>query len=560
MISRPRYMEKLKKLKDTDLIKVITGIRRCGKSTLLQMYRDYLLSIGVRENQLLSINFEDMDYAELADAVKLHAYIKEKLASNSNQAAVSNSNQAAVSNSNQAAVSNSNQSAVSNSNQSAVSNSNSKNYIFLDEIQNVIDFPKVINSLNTRSDIDLYITGSNAYLLSSELATFLSGRYVEIRMLPLSFKEYLSAIESGQSSMSATSAVMNSFSAKGSGPSSIENFGNERNMRDTGGLHDGIHARRAFNDYVRYSSFPYAVVLRDKPEVLRDYLQGIYSTVLIKDVVTRNSISDVLMLESVVRFLFDRVGNLISIKKIADTMSSAGRKISSHTVEKYIRALLDSFIFYRVGRFDIKGREHLKTLEKYYCADIGLRYLLLGSRAGDIGFVLENIIYLELLRRETEVYVGRIAHNRRKNKLSSNSCSEKNRTVDNQAANNETANNKTPNNETPNNKTPNNETPNIETPNIETANNETANNETANRETPNREIDFVTFDERDESGYTYYQVAATVQDQKTLERELAPLLSLDDHYPKFIITLDEDVPADYRGIKVINALDFLLQS
>lgn len=442
-------MEKLKNLKDTKLIKVITGIRRCGKSTLLQMYRDYLLSIGVHENQLMSINFEDMDYAELTDAEKLHAYIKKKL--------------------------------VPNSHQAAVSNSNPKYYIFLDEIQNVIDFPKVINSLNTRSNIDLYITGSNAYLLSSELATFLSGRYVEIRMLPLSFKEYLSAV--------------------GNGEPSIENFGNERDTKNLGntttmitsintrGLRDGMYVRSAFNDYVRYSSFPYAVVLRDKPEVLKDYLQGIYSTVLIKDVVTRSSISDVMMLESVVRFLFDRVGNLISTKKIADTMSSAGRKISSHTIEKYIRALLGSFIFYRAGRFDVKGREHLKTLEKYYCADIGLRYLLLGSRAGDMGFVLENIIYLELIRRENEVYVGRIAHNR----------------------------------------------------------------------TANREIDFVTFDERDESGYTYYQVAATVQDQKTLERELAPLLSLDDHYPKFIITLDEDVPADYRGIRIINALDFLLQ-
>jgi len=387
----------LRQLKETRLIKVITGIRRCGKSTLMDLYRTYLIESGIEKNQIISINFEDMDYADLLDAASLHAYVKDKLVSDR------------------------------------------MNYIFLDEVQNVHQFPKVLDSLYIKTNVDLYVTGSNAFLLSSELATLLSGRYVEIQMLPLSFKEYATGVAPGGS------------------------------------------LRKKYNEYVRLSSFPYALSLQDRPTVLNQYLQGIYSTIILKDVVAKNGITDVMLLESIIRFLLDSVGNLISTKKIADTLTTGGRKTSSPTVEKYISALLDCYIFYRVNRFDVKGRDHLKSLEKYYCVDVGLRYLLLGSKVGDTGHILENVIYLELIRRGYTVYVGK---------------------------------------------------------------------------TPSSEIDFVTRDAQ--GGFAYYQVCATVQEEKTLERELAPLLSVDDHYPKFLITLDEERESDYKGIRVINALDFLL--
>lgn len=397
MIQRPQYLENLKQLKDTRLIKVITGIRRCGKSTLMDLYRTYLIESGIEQSQIISINFEDMNNAHLLDAVTLHTYVRDRLISDHMY------------------------------------------YIFLDEVQNVPQFPNVLDSLYIQPNVDLYVTGSNAFLLSSELATLLSGRYVEIQMLPLSFKEYVTAVAPGGS------------------------------------------LRRKYNDYVRYSSFPYALSLQDRPEVLNQYLQGIYSTVVLKDVLAKNAISDVLLLESLIKFIFDSVGNLISPKKIADTLNAHGRKTSSPTVEKYLSALVDSYILYRVHRFDVKGRDYLKTLEKYYCVDIGLRYLLLGSQAGDSGHILENVIYLELLRRGYTVYVGK---------------------------------------------------------------------------TPTSEIDFVT---RDSQGsFAYYQVSYTVQEQRTLERELAPLLGVDDHYPKFLITLDEENESDYKGIRIINALDFLL--
>lgn len=397
MIQRPQYLKQLQQLKETRLIKVLTGIRRCGKSTLMELYRTYLIESGIDTSQIISINFEDMDYAELFDATSLHTYVKDRLVSDR------------------------------------------MNYIFLDEVQNVHEFPKVLDSLYIKNNVDLYVTGSNAFLLSSELATLLSGRYVEIQMLPLSFKEYVSAGEPGGS------------------------------------------LRRKYNEYIRFSSFPFALALQDRPTVLNQYLQGIYSTVILKDVVAKNGIADVMLLESIIKYLFHSVGNLISTKKIADTLTTNGRKTTSPTVEKYITALLDSYMFYHVNRFDVKGRDHLKSLEKYYCVDMGLRFLLLGSKAGDTGHILENIIYLELIRRGYTVYVGK---------------------------------------------------------------------------TPSSEIDFVT---RDAQGsFAYYQVCATVQEQKTLDRELAPLLGMDDHYPKFLITLDEENESDYQGIRIINALDFLL--
>lgn len=323
MIERNTYLEKLKSFKDKKLIKVVTGIRRCGKSTLLKIFQDYLLKNEVKKNQIISINFENPDFEDLKDYKSLYKYIEKHLVKDK------------------------------------------KNYVFLDEIQNVKDYQKAVDGLYIKENVDLYITGSNAYFLSGELATLLSGRYIEIEMLPLSFKEYLSA------------------------------FSEKTFLLDK------------YRNYLVKSSFPYALELEDENQI-RTYLDGIYNTVILKDVVARKNISDVNVLESVVRYMFDNIGNITSIKKISDALTSAGRKISNHTVENYLSALTDSFILYKAGRYDVKGKQYLQTNEKYYLVDIGLRYFLLGSKKADMGRILENVVYLELLRRGYEVYVGKV--------------------------------------------------------------------------------------------------------------------------------------------------------
>lgn len=323
-IERKEYLNKLIALKDKQLIKVITGVRRCGKSTIMEIFQDYLKSEGIPDNRIVAVNLEDYDFFELRDPHKLYRYIKEHMIQGQ------------------------------------------KLYVFLDEIQNVKDFPDVVNSLFIKKDIDLYLTGSNAYMLSSEIATFISGRYVEIKMLPLSFKEYVDA---------------------------------------TGGRN---RLEESYRQYIELSSLPYALDLKDSPRELNDYLNGVYSTIVLKDVTARKKISDPMMLESVVRFIFDNIGNYLSTKKIADAMTSDGRKIDTKTVEKYIAALLESYVLYQARRYDIKGKQYLKTLEKYYVVDIGLRRVLLGSKAMDVGHILENIVYLELLRRGYNVYVGKL--------------------------------------------------------------------------------------------------------------------------------------------------------
>lgn len=395
MIKRDSYLKKLIGFKDHPLIKVITGIRRCGKSTLLELFREYLLENGVKNDQIISINFEDMNFSNLDDAQKLHDFVDSRL------------------------------------------KKNAKNYVFLDEIQKVADFQKAVDSLYIKKNVDIYITGSNAHLLSGELATLLSGRYVEIEMLPLSFKEYIEF--AGKNDLS-----------------------------------------RKFADYVRYSSFPFAVYLNNDAGKVRDYLGGIYNTVILKDVVAKKKIADMLMLESVVRFMFDNIGSLMSTKKIADTMTSDGRKISTHTVESYISALMDSFIIYRAKRYDVKGKQYLKTNDKYYICDIGLRSFLLGNKGGDAGYVLENVIYLELLRRGYDVYVGKVG---------------------------------------------------------------------------DKEVDFVAIKQ---DTVEYYQVALTVRDENKLKTELASLQAISDHNPKYLLTLDDDPPANHNGIRQINAIDFLM--
>ena len=324
MIERTEYLEELKRWKDKDLIKVITGIRRCGKSTLFQLFIDYLKSTGVSNEQIISINLEDADY-NFEDYKQLYDYIKEKI------------------------------------------DSKNQYYVFLDEVQNVPMFQKAVDSLYIKKNVDVYITGSNAYLLSGELATLLSGRYIEIKMLPLSFKEYVSAF-------------------------------------------DDNNYQQLFLNYMKNGGMPGNIsIIKSNPNDLDKYLDGIFSTIVYKDIMARNNINDKMLLESVLKFIFDSIGSPISTKKISDTLTSKGMSTSNHTVEKYITAFIESFLIYKAERFDVKGKNLLARDYKYYVVDQGLRSYLLGKKAdSDMGHILENIVYLELLRRGYRVYVGKV--------------------------------------------------------------------------------------------------------------------------------------------------------
>lgn len=336
----------------------------------MEIYQDYLRTQGVQKAQILSLNFEDYDLRELREPGKLHSYVLSHAVPGK------------------------------------------MTYVFLDEIQHVKDWQEVVDSLFIKKNLDLYITGSNACLLSGEISTLISGRYVEIRMLPLSFREYVNAT----------------------------------------GTADNL--AKSYRDFTESSSFPYALELRGHPGELHDYLEGIYHTIVVKDLAARKKIPDVMMLESVARFLFDNIGSPMSAKKMADTMTSSGRKIDVKTVERYVDALMESFIVCQAKRYNVKGKQYLKTLE--------------------------NVVYLELLRRGYEVYVGKVDE---------------------------------------------------------------------------LEVDFVAMDRR---GITYFQVAASVRAQDTLRRELTSLQKINDHYPKYILTLDEDPEADYEGIRRVNALEWLV--
>lgn len=331
MVNREEYLEKLKQWRNEKIIKVVTGIRRCGKSTLLEQYRKYLLETNVNENQIIAINFEDMAYDDLLDYKKLYAYLCERLSSDK------------------------------------------MTYIFLDEIQKVECFEKVVDSLYIKDNTDIYITGSNAFMLSGELATLLSGRYIEIKMLPLSFKEY----------------------AK---------------LQKTTRSNDEL-----FTEYMANGGFPYIATMDRNKEKIDTYLEGIYNTIIIKDIEERQvrkgtekrKVTDLSLLKNISRFLSGSVGNLISIKSVSDYIVSTGRKVSPNTVADYIDVLTEAFIFYPVERFDIQGKQLLQQNQKYYIADTGLRRYMLPKKSYDIGFTLENIIYLELCRRGYKVYVGK---------------------------------------------------------------------------------------------------------------------------------------------------------
>lgn len=324
MINREEYLNELIRWKDKDLIKVVTGIRRCGKSTLFDLFIDYLKMSGVKSNQIIYINLEDADY-DFKDYKELYHFINEKIIFEDNF------------------------------------------YVFLDEVQNVPGFQRAVDSLYIKKNVDVYITGSNAYLLSGELATLLSGRYIEIKMLPLSFKEYVSAF-------------------------------------------DNNNYQQLFLDYMRNGGMPGNInILKSNVNDLDKYLDGIFSTIVYKDIMARNNITDKLLLESVIKYIFDSIGSPISIKKISDTLTSKGISTSNHTVENYITALLESFLVYKAERFDVKGKNLLARDYKYYVVDSGLRSYLLGKKAdSDMGHILENIVYLELLRRGYKVYVGKV--------------------------------------------------------------------------------------------------------------------------------------------------------
>lgn len=395
-IERPEYLEQLIRFREKEVIKVVTGIRRCGKSTLFDLYCEYLVQDGVSNDQIIRVNMEDPDYHDIRDYMQLYDLIRQQM------------------------------------------HSEKMHYILIDEAQNVPEFQKVVDGLYIKKNCDVYITGSNAYLLSGELATLLAGRYVEIKMLPLSFKEYLSALE------------------------------------------DKTDLMLKYQNYIQNGSFPYVVQLEKKRDI-HAYLEGIYTSVILKDIMARYRIADTGGLDSVIRFMFDNVGNLCSATKIANTMATAGRKIAISTVENYLGALTECFILYKAGRYDVKGKRYLTTGNKYYLCDIGLRYYLLGTKRVDLRHILENVVYLELLRRGYEVYIGKVG---------------------------------------------------------------------------NAEIDFIAIGEE---GEEYYQVALTVMEESTLERELAPLESIRDHNPKYLLTMDFTPLTSHNGIKQWNVLEWLMK-
>lgn len=324
MINRELYMNKLWAYKDTEFIKVITGIRRCGKSSLLKLLMNRLLDEN-EKNNVIYMNFESFEFDNIVDYKDMYNNIKQKI------------------------------------------NKKAKNYILLDEVQRVAEWEKAVNALAVDFECDIYITGSNAYLLSSELSTYLSGRYVEIKVLPLSFKEFL----------------------------------------DFAKLDDNMNGEDKFIEYIRYGGMPGIISLKNEEDIYENAIKGIYNTVFMKDVIERNKLVDATLLEKILRFLMSNIGSLISAKKISDFLTSQGTKVTHNTVLNYLTMLENAYLIYKVPRYDIKGKELLKTLEKYYIVDTGIRNVILGFRNTDFGHLIENIVYFELLRRGYEVTIGK---------------------------------------------------------------------------------------------------------------------------------------------------------
>lgn len=334
MVQRKEYLDQLISWKDEQVIKVVTGIRRCGKSTLLMQFQKWLKESGATEEQIVSVNFEELEYEDLLDYKKLYQYLKERLVSGK------------------------------------------ITYIFLDEIQKVPSFEKVVDSLYVKPNVDLYITGSNAYMLSGDLATLLTGRYVEIKMLPLSLREFLSMT--------------------------------------------GLEPEQGFSEYLRNGGMPYIAAMNRSNEKVNTYLEGIYNTVIVKDIEDRQArkksdpskrkITDIALLKTIAKYLASVVGNPVSVRSITDYLISNGRKISPNTVGDYVEALTESFIFYPAERFDIVGKQLLKANRKMYIVDLGLRNHILPRKNYDLGFSLENLVYFELLRRGYKVTIGKVGN------------------------------------------------------------------------------------------------------------------------------------------------------
>lgn len=400
MIERRRYMEWLDRWRDEAVTKVVTGLRRCGKSSVFELYRQRLLASGIDERNVIAINFESLDEEYPTEAVATYNYIKERLRPG-------------------------------------------RNYVFLDEVQHVRDFERLVDGLVVRDDVDLYITGSNAYFLSSELATLLTGRYVELRMLPFSFEEYL--------------AAMTEYASEG----------------------EPVSADSAFERFLTYGGMPFTAHLTDEQSI-SDYLGGVFNTIVMSDAAARHPRMDMRSFLDTAAFLADNVGNISSLKRISGGLKASGRSASPTAVGEYVMAMTENYLMFKAGRYDVKGGEHLATLEKYYLGDLGFRFWLLGKTQGDIACRLENAVYLELLRRYRMVSVGKAGV---------------------------------------------------------------------------AEVDFVTSDDHERR---YFQVAMTVLDEATLERELAPLRAIADNYPKTLLTLDRIGLGNFEGIEHRNVMDWLL--
>lgn len=325
MIIREKYLKRMIDAKDTEFIKVITGVRRSGKSTLLLMFKDYLLNNKVKEDNIIYINFESAMFDDIKNYKDLYKYVKYRI-------------------------------------------KQEKVYLLLDEVQNVESWEKAINSFKVDFDIDIYITGSNAYLLSSELSTLLSGRYIEIKMYPLSFKEYLK-------------------------------FNN----------YDNNNLDNKFNEYLKYGGLPAITLIKENNELVLSYLNDIYNTIVKKDIIDRNNIKDTALLENIIKYLSNNIGSPISSTKISDYLNSNKiiEKSNHQTIDNYLNMLEKSFIMYKADRTDIKSKSLLKTLGKYYISDTGIRNIILGFRNINEGYLLENVVYLELLRRGYKVNIGK---------------------------------------------------------------------------------------------------------------------------------------------------------
>ena len=384
--------------KDTEFIKVITGVRRSGKSTLLLMFKNYLHDNGIDDKNIVYINFESGLYDDIKDHKSLYNYVKDRINKN-------------------------------------------RMYLLLDEVQNIENWEKTINSFKVDFNIDIYLTGSNAYLLSSELSTLLSGRYLEIKMYPLSFKEYL---------------LFNSY--------------------------DNNNLEEKFNEYLKYGGLPAITTIKNNDELTLSYLNDIYNSIVKKDIIDRNNIKDTVLLENIIKYLSNNIGSPISSNKISDYLNSnkISEKTNHQTIDNYLNMLEKSFIMYKADRTDIKNKSLLKTLGKYYISDTGIRNVIMGFRNIDEGHLIENIVYLELLRRGYRVNIGK---------------------------------------------------------------------------TRDYEVDFVA---ENPNVIKYYQVTQTLNYEEVMLREIRSLESIDDNYEKIILTMDKSINNDFRGIKIINLIDWLL--